>query len=85
MKQLLDLIYTGVRLGGVDSLSPVPALSVSTILHLRVSFSSADIAYTRLTSLFFCFFPRQPLHFEGVSSLPPAALPPPLFNSFPSF
>jgi hypothetical protein len=33
----------GVRLGGVDSLLPVPALLISTILRLRVSFSSADI------------------------------------------
>ena len=56
MKQLLKLIYTGVRLGGMFSLLPIAALSISAILCLRVSFSSADIfAYAHLTSLFFCF------------------------------
>jgi hypothetical protein len=52
MKQLLDLIYTGVGLGAMDSLSPVPTLLISAILCLRVSFSLADIfAYACLTSL----------------------------------
>jgi hypothetical protein len=33
MKQLLELIYMGVRLGGVFSLSPMAALSISAILR----------------------------------------------------
>ncbi len=33
MKRLLDLIHTGVRLGGVDSSSPAPASSISAILR----------------------------------------------------
>jgi hypothetical protein len=69
MKQLLDLINMRVRLGGMDFLSPAPSLTISAI---------------RSMSLFFCFSPHQPLHFEGVPSLPPAALPPPLSNSSPS-
>ncbi len=74
-----------VRLGGVDSLLLASALLISAILRLRVSSSLVDnFAYARSTSLFFCFFPRQPLHFEGVPSLLPAASPPPLFNSSPS-
>ncbi len=105
MKQLLDLIYTGVSLGGMDSLLPVPALLISAILHLRIfssladitpallisailhlriSFSLADIfAYTCLMSLFFCFFARQLLRFEGVPSLPPATSLPLLSNLSP--
>ncbi len=41
MKQLLDLICTGVRLGGVDYLLSSPALMISVILHLSVSYSQA--------------------------------------------
>ncbi len=33
MKQLLELIYTGVRLSGMFSLSPTAASLISTILH----------------------------------------------------
>ncbi len=63
---------------------PAPAALISAILHLRVSFSSVDIfAYNRSMSLFFCFFPHQPLRFEGVPSLPPATLLPLLSNSSP--
>jgi hypothetical protein len=75
MKQLLELIYTGVRLGVVFSLSPMAASLISAILHY--------LCVRSFDNLFFCFFPRQPLHFKGVPSLPPAALPPPLSNSSP--
>jgi hypothetical protein len=86
MKLLLDLIYyMGVRLSGVDSLSLAPASTISSILRLRVSFSLADVfAYTCSMSLFFCFFPHQPLQFEGVPSLSSAALLPLLSYSSPS-
>jgi hypothetical protein len=33
MKRLLDLIYMGVRLDGVDSLLPAPALSIFVFPH----------------------------------------------------
>jgi hypothetical protein len=75
MKLLLELIYTGVRLGVMFSLSPTAALSISAILHY--------LCVRSFDNLFFCFFPRQPLRFKGVPSLPPAALPPPLSNSSP--
>ncbi len=39
MKQLLDLICTGVRLGGVDYSSSSPASMISAILRLSVSYS----------------------------------------------
>ncbi len=45
----------GVRQGGVFSLSPTTAMSISAIFRLRVSFSSADIfAYARSMYLFVC-------------------------------
>ncbi len=50
--------------------------------HPPCQFSWADIfVYACSMSLFVCFFPRQPLRFEGVPSLLPATLPPPLFKS----
>jgi hypothetical protein len=80
LKQLLDLIYMGVRLSGVDS--SLTALLISTILCFRVSFFLVDIfAFAYLTSLFFCVFPHQPLHFKGVPSSPLATLLPLLSNS----
>ena len=66
----------GVRQGVMFSLSPTAASSSPP--------SSVIFVYACSTSLFFCFFPRQPLRFKGVPSLPPAALPPPLSNSSPS-
>ncbi len=75
MKQLIDHIYMGVRLGGMFFLSPAAALLISTILCLRVSFSSTDIfTYVCLTYLFFCIFSPSSLVLQGVPSLPLAAL-----------
>ncbi len=76
MKQLLGLVYMGMRQGVMFSLSPRAALLISALLRYLCVYCS--------TSLFFCFFPRQPLRFKGVPSLLPAALPPPLSNSCPS-
>ncbi len=42
-KQLLDVIYTGVGVGGGVSPLPVSASSISAIFHLNNSFSAADI------------------------------------------
>ncbi len=52
MKRLLELIYMGVRQGVMFSLSPMAASSSPP--------SSVIFVYACLTSLFFCFFPRQP-------------------------
>ncbi len=41
---LLNVIYTGVGVGGGDSsLTPVSASLISTIFFLKISFSAADI------------------------------------------
>ncbi len=77
MKRLLDLIYTGVRLGTARG-------GTRTGPSRRSPPSSVIFAYARSTSLFFCFFPRQPLRFKRVPSLPPATLTQPLSNSSPS-
>jgi hypothetical protein len=54
-KQLLDVIYTGVGVGGGVPPLSASASSISAIFHLNTSFSTADIfLYARSTSLFFC-------------------------------
>ena len=52
---MLDLIYTGVGVGGKDCPALAPASLISTIFCLNNSFSAVDIVwYGCSTSLFFC-------------------------------
>ncbi len=54
-KQLLDVIYMGVGVGGRVSPLPASASLISAIFCLNTSFSVAAIFwYARSTSLFFC-------------------------------
>jgi hypothetical protein len=63
LRLLLDVIYTGVGVGGGDSSSPpASASSISAIFCLKISFSAADIFwYARSTSLLICSSNRPQL------------------------